>query len=120
MMFVDITEYLSCKYELEINDKLIGKFWGHYEFKKLVTSYIRSRIMELMEKGSLEHDDSIIYSIRVRVNDFLEKEAELRAKGIPNKIPDYVNAGKYVRSIKKYMGKNIYQLVDLLTITIKK
>lgn len=120
MMFVDITEYLNCKYELVLNDKLIGKFRGHHEFKKLVTSYIRSSVRELMEKGTLEQEDMIIYSVRVNIKDFLDKEAELKAEGTPNKIPEYVNVGKYVRSIEKYMGKNLFHLLGLLPITIRK
>lgn len=117
--FTNITDYLDCKYELELNDKIIGKFYGHHDFKKLVTSYIRSRVSELIEKQILENDNNIIYSIRVRDTEFLNKKVELREKGTPYNIPSYVNAGKYVRSIKKYMGKNIFQLIDLLSITIR-
>jgi len=118
--FTNITDYLDCKYQLEINDKFIGKFYGYQEFKKLIKSYIKSRLIELLEKRTLDLDAMIIYSVRVSIKDFLDKQAELIEKGTPYKIPDYICKDKYTRSVIKYIGKNIFQLIDLLQITIKK
>jgi len=125
-MFSENISFISCKYKLCLNDKLIGSFYGYTDFKKLVRNYISTRVRELLEKGNFENDKhrgyftDIIYSVDVSIIEFLEKSNELRENGLHHIIPEYVNECKYVRSLEKYVGKNLFQLLDLLAITIRK
>lgn len=110
--------YSDCYYHLIINDIKIDKFSVILEFKDLLKRYIRNKISEQIQNG--KSGDVILFQGKISIDDWYNRRDELNKKGEKYPIPLNVYSGqdRLVKTLNKYLGKNIYGLIDMLPIRI--
>lgn len=110
--------YVNCYYHLIINDIKIAEFSVYSEFKDLLKRYIKNKISEQIQNGKL--GDDILFQGEISIYDWYNRRHELNEKGEKYPIPFNVYSGqdKLVKALNNYLGKNIYELINMLPIRI--